>query len=93
VYRRTSDDYFDTNALLTAAPTTTICSINDNAEAIISIANIPTTQQNVDYYLESPTINLKTHTYHAQIYVSTKKPLFVIMKNDLVMTWLKESHI
>jgi hypothetical protein len=81
------------NALLTAAPTTTICSINDDAEAIINNEDIPTTQQNVDYYLELPTINSKTHTYHAWIYVSTIKPLFIIMKNDLLMTWLKESRI
>jgi hypothetical protein len=78
---------------LTAAPGTMICSINDDEDAIINVEDIPTTQNSVDYYLESPIINTKTHTYHARIYISCIKPLFIIMKNKPFMTWLRTHKI
>jgi hypothetical protein len=54
-----------TTAILTAAPGTMICSKNDEEEGIINVEDIPTTQNSVDHYLDSPMINMKTHSYHA----------------------------
>jgi hypothetical protein len=68
-----------TTTILTAAPSTMICSINDEEEGIINVEDIPTTQNTVDYYLDSLTINMKTHSYHARFYISCIKPLFIIM--------------
>jgi hypothetical protein len=74
-------------AILTAAPGTGICSIDDDEDMITQIEDIPTTQSMVDYYLEAPIVNTKTHTYHARIYIYCIKPLFIIMKNDSFMQW------
>jgi hypothetical protein len=80
-------------ALLTAAPGTGICSINEDEEMIINTVDIPTSQSKVDYYLDSPTTNPRTYTYHARIYISCIKPLFIIMKNDSFMKWLQKHRI
>jgi hypothetical protein len=80
-------------ALLIAAPGTVICSTYDDKEAIISVMDIPTDQETIDYYLEAPTISTKTHGYHARIHVLCIKPLFIILKIDNLMTWLKENRI
>jgi hypothetical protein len=80
-------------AIMTAAPGTMICSINDDEDAIVNVEDIPLTQNSVDYYLESPIVNSKTYAYHARIYISCIKPLFVIMKNKPVMTWLQTHRI
>jgi hypothetical protein len=80
-------------ALLSAAPGTGICSINEDQEMIDDIEDIPTSQQTVDYYLDSPIVNTKTFAYHARIYVSCIKPLFIIMKNDNFMKWLQRHRI
>jgi hypothetical protein len=47
-------------SLLTAAPGTGICSINEDEEMIINTDDIPTSQSKVDYYLDSPTTNPRT---------------------------------
>jgi hypothetical protein len=73
------------SAILTAAPTTIIHSIDDNEEAIDNIEDIPTTRSSVEKYLETPIVNTKTHTYHARITISSIKPLFIIMKNEAMM--------
>jgi hypothetical protein len=80
-------------AILTAAPGTMICSINDEEEGIINVEDIPITQNSVDYYLDSPMINMKTHSYHAGIYISCIKPLFIIMKNRPLMSWFQTHRI
>jgi hypothetical protein len=76
--------------ILTAAPGTSICSIDDEEEMIIDPGDIPTSQSMIDHYLESPTVSQKTHFYHACIYINCMKPLFIIMKNKGFMEWLKK---
>jgi hypothetical protein len=78
-------------AILTAAPSTAICSIDDNEEPIVS--DIPTTQNTINNYLDSPIVNNKTFTYHERIYISYIKPLFIIVKNEKLMKWLQENKI
>jgi hypothetical protein len=80
-------------AILTAAPGTAICSIDDNEESIVNTEDIPTTQKAIDNYLESPMVNNKTFTYHARIHISCIKPLFIIMKNENLMKWLQKNKI
>jgi hypothetical protein len=75
-------------SLLTAAPGSAICSIDESEETIVSIDDLPTTQSVVDHYLESPMVNTKTFTYHARIHIMCIKPLFIIMKNVNFMQWL-----
>jgi hypothetical protein len=54
-----------TPALLTAAPSTAVCSIEEDEDTRIYIEDIPTTQMMVNRLLESPIVNPKTHSYHA----------------------------
>jgi hypothetical protein len=79
-------------ALLTAAPGTGICSINEDEEMIVNIDDIPSSQSKVDYYLDAPAINPRAYTYHARLYISCIKPLFIIMKNNLFRKWLQKRH-
>jgi hypothetical protein len=81
------------HAILTAAPGTLVCSIDKNSEVISDVSDIRTSQATVDHYLEAPTTNAKTHNYSARIYVSCIKPLFIIMKNGMLMEWLRKSRI
>jgi hypothetical protein len=80
-------------AILMAAPGTVICSIDNNEEAIVNLEDIPTSQNMVNHYLESPIVNNKTYTYHARIHISCIKPLFITMKNDKLMKWLQKNRI
>jgi hypothetical protein len=80
-------------AILTAAPGTGICSINDDEEMIVNVDDIPSSQTRIDNYLDSPIVNTKTFTYHARIYISCIKPLFIIMKNEAFMNWLQKHRI
>jgi hypothetical protein len=82
-----------TTAIMTAAPGTIICSINDDAEIITEIDEIPTSQSKIDCYLEAPTVNTKTHSYHARIHIMCMKPLFIIIKNKEFLQWLTENRI
>jgi hypothetical protein len=82
-----------TTAIMTVAPATTICSINDDEDMLVDNDHIPTSQNRIDYYLEAPTINSKTHTYHARIHIMCMKPLFIILKNNNFMKWLIENPI
>jgi hypothetical protein len=75
-------------AILTVAPGTSICSINESKEAIMNVEDLPTTQASVNYYLESPVVN-----NHARIYIMCIKPLFIIMKNNSFMKWLQKNRI
>jgi hypothetical protein len=70
-----------------------ICSIDGDEEPIIDHNDITTTQRALDHYLESPIVNNRTYTYHARVYVSCIKPLFIIMKNDMFMKWLQKHRI
>jgi hypothetical protein len=82
-----------TTAIMTAAPGTIICSINDDADMIAEVDEIPTSQSKIDLYLEAPTINMKTHTYHARIHIMCMKPLFILIKNNEFLKWLIENRI
>jgi hypothetical protein len=81
------------SAILTAAPTTVIHSIDDNDEALDDVEEIPTLKSSVEKYLETPIVNTKTHTYHARITISCIKPLFIIMKNEAFLQWLIQNKI
>jgi hypothetical protein len=81
------------SAIMTAAPTTVICSIDDTEEAFDDVDDIPTSKASVEKYLETPIVNTKTHTYHARIYISCIKPLFILMKNEALMQWLTKNKI
>lgn len=47
----------------------------------------------LEHYLESPTVNTKTYTYHARIHVSCMKPLFITLKNEMFLRWLIDNRI
>jgi hypothetical protein len=47
-------------AILTAAPSTSICSIDDDNEMIIDPEDIPTSQGTIDHHLESTMYNTYT---------------------------------
>jgi hypothetical protein len=79
--------------LLTATPSTVICSIDDTAEAFDDIEDINFTKTTAEKYLETPIINPKTHTYHARIYIQSIKTLFIILKNEAIMGWLMQEKI
>jgi hypothetical protein len=73
-----------TTAIMTAAPGTIICSINNDADMIAEVDEIPTSQSKIDLYLEAPTINMKTHSYHARIHTMCMKPLFILIKKQRI---------
>jgi hypothetical protein len=76
-----------------AAPGTMICSINDKEEGIVNVEDIPTTQNSVDYYLSSPTINMKNTLLPCKNLHLLYQTTFNIMKNRPFMTWLQTHRI
>jgi hypothetical protein len=60
---------------------------------ISDINDIPTNLNTIDHYLEAPTINTKTHTYHARSHIMCIKPLFILLKNNTFMQWLVKNRI